>query len=274
MSNKSQLAHKIRSTLATYTPEIMTGLGISGMVTSTILAVTATPKALRLIEERKEELNQQNFEREINGDYSLRDHKELERLDFKETFKTVWRCYLPTAVLTLMSTACLIGASSVHIRRNAVLATAYRLSETAMAEYKNKVIETIGEKKEKTIRDEINKDKLQENPVNTKEIILTEKGNTLCYEPMSGRYFKSDIDQITKAINRINNRINSEFYVSLNDLYEELGLEGTALGCELGWNSNMGMIEANFSSQLASDGTPCLVLDVDKPPRYDYDRAI
>ena len=38
-----------------HSPEILVGLGITGMVTTTVLAVKATPKALMLIEEKKKE---------------------------------------------------------------------------------------------------------------------------------------------------------------------------------------------------------------------------
>ena len=82
----------------------------------------------------------------------------------------------------------------------------------------------------------------------------------------------TNIDKINKAVNEINRRINQELYVSLNDLYEELGLEGTTLGGVLGWNSNDGLLEVHFSSHLASDGVPCLALDFNNLPKYDYDR--
>lgn len=271
---KSNFFKNISSTLAKHSPELLTGLGIAGMITSTALAVKATPKAIKLIEERKEELNQQAFEEHINKDYSLKNHKELDKLNFKETVKTTWKCYIPSAVMMTASVACLVGASSVHIKRNAVLATAYQLSEAAATEYKNKVVETIGAKKEEAIRDQISKDKLEKNPVTKNEVFVTEKGNTLCYEPMSGRYFKSDIDKINKAVNEINRRINQSFYVSLNELYDELGLEETTLGEALGWNSDMGLLDLHLSSQLASDGVPCLVLDFNNSPKYDYDKFI
>lgn len=271
---KHKVIRNISRSLHKHSPEILTGLGIAGMITSTVLAVKATPKALSLIEERKEEINQSTFEKNIDKDYSLKNHKEINKLGFKETVKTTWKCYIPTAVTMTASIACLIGASSTHIRRHAVLATAYRLSETAALEYRNKVIETIGEKKEEAIRDKVNKDRIEKNPVTTNEVIITEKGNTLCYEPLSGRYFKSDIDKINKAINEINNRINNDYYVSLNELYDELGLEGTALGYQLGWNTSTGLVKVHFSSHLASDGVPCLSLDFDKWPKYDFDRFI
>lgn len=269
---KKQLFKNVSKALSDHSPEILTGLGIAGMITSTVLAVKATPKAIVLLEERKEELNEQRFEKNIERDYSLKDHKELDKLDFKETIKTVWKCYIPTAVMMGVSVSCLIGASSVHIRRNAVLATAYRLSETAATEYRKKVVETIGAKKEESIRDDVNKDRLEKNPVTKNEIFITEKGNTLCYDHMSGRYFKSDIDKINKAINEINRRINQTYYASLNELYNELGLDDTKLGDVLGWNSDMGLLELHLSSQIANDGVPCLVLDFNNSPKYDFDK--
>ena len=271
---KKQIFKNITRTLSKRSPEILTGLGIGGMITSTVLAVKATPKAIALLEEKREEVNKNLFNENIERDYSLKNHKELDKLGVKETVKTVWKCYIPSAVLTTVSIACLIGASSVHIKRNAVLATAYQLSEAAATEYRNKVVETIGAKKEEAIRDKVNKDRIEKNPVTKNEVIITEKGNTLCYDHMSGRYFKSDIDKINKAINEINSRINQSYYVSLNELYDELGLEETKLGDLLGWNSDKGLIEVHFSSHLASDGVPCLALDFTNPPKYDFDKFI
>ena len=47
---------KIRVFAEDHASEILTGVGVFGMVGSTVLAVTATPKALMLIEEKKDEL--------------------------------------------------------------------------------------------------------------------------------------------------------------------------------------------------------------------------
>lgn len=271
---KKQLFKNVAKSLSRHSPEILTGIGIAGMITSTVLAVRATPKAITLIEERKEELNKSLFDENINKDYSLKDHKEMDKLGAKETIKTVWKCYVPTAVTMTVSIVCLIGASSVHLKRNAVLATAYQLSEAAATEYRNKVVETIGAKKEEAIRDKVNKDSIDKNPVTKNEVIITEKGNTLCYDHMSGRYFKSDIDKINKAVNEINRQINQNYYVSLNDLYEELGLDDTSLGDLLGWNSDSGLLELHSSALLTDDGVPCLVLDFNNAPKYNYDKFI
>lgn len=248
--NLSLIAKNVRTSLSKHSPEILTGIGIAGMVTTTILAVRATPKAMRLLEEEVE-----------NKD---------EGLTKVDAVKVAWKCYIPATVTGTLSIACLIGASTMNARRHAALATAYALSETALKDYQEKVIETIGEKKEQAVRDSIAKDKIDQNPVTSKEVIITEKGNTLCYDTVSGRYFKSDIDKLKKAENELNRRMRDEMYISLNDFYFEIGLDNISVGEDLGWNIDKGYIDLNFSSQLANDGTPCLVISYRVAPRYDY----
>jgi len=241
----------LRTSLKKHSPEILTGIGIAGMITTTVMAVRATPKALMLMEEKKEELK-------------------TNELNVKEIIIVTWKCYVPAVAIGAVSVVCLIGANSVNMRRRAALATAYSLSESALKEYQEKVVETIGEKKEESIRDSIANDKIKQNPVATQEVIITEKGNVLCFDVISGRYFKSDIEKIRKAINDLNQRMRDEMYITLNDYYYEIGLERISIGDDLGWNIDTGYITPQFSSQLTEDGTPCLVIGYLVEPRYDY----
>lgn len=246
----ASIAKSVRTAMKKHSPEILTGIGIAGMVTTVVMAVRATPKALVLMEEKKEEYG-------------------ADKLTAKEMVEAAWRCYIPTAVVGIASIACLIGASSTNFHRNAALATAYTLSESTLKEYRKKVVETVGEKKEQTIRESVSKDKMNANPV--REIILTEKGgNTICYDVLSGRYFKSDRDKIMQAMNKLNRQMRDENYVTLNEFYYELGLDGTKMGDMLGWNIDKGYIDLNFSSHLDANGTPCLVIDYQVAPVYDY----
>lgn len=251
--NLSRIARGVRTAMKKHSPEILTGIGIAGMITTTVMAVRVTPKALVLIEDKKIENN-------------------TDKLTPVETIKATWICYIPAAVTGCVSVFCLIGASSVNVRRNAALATAYTLSESALKEYQEKVIETIGEKKEQSVKDAIAKDRIDQDPVTSREVIITERGNTLCYDVISGRYFKSDIDKLKKAENELNRRMIDEMYISLNEFYYEIGLNSTSIGDDLGWNIDNGYIELSFSSQLADDGTPCLVIDYRIAPRYEYNR--
>lgn len=247
----STITKNIGRTLKKRSPEILTGIGIAGMVATTIMAVQATPKALQLIEEKKQETGQQ-------------------KLTVKETVKVAWKPYVPAAITSITSIACLIGASSVNVRRNAALATAYTISETALRDYKEKVVETIGEKKEKEVRDAVARDQVEKNPVSSNEVVVTGKGDTLCYDPLSGRYFKSSIEKLKRAENEMNRQMLRDGAISLNELYYEIGLDEVRIGNYVGWNAEKSLIDMCFSSQLASDGTPCVVMDFAVAPQYGY----
>lgn len=253
-SKMAQLMRVAKTSITKHSPEILTGIGIAGMITTTVLAVKATPKAIRLIEEAKEEKG--------------------EDLTKVETVKTCWKAYIPAAATYVASTACLIGASSVSIRRNAMFATAYKLSETAFSEYKEKVVETIGDEKEKIVREKVSEERIKKNPITKNEIIMTDYGDTQFYETLSGRYFKSDIEEIKKVVNILNKAMLSDMfgYCSLNEFYDELGLDHIDLGNEIGWNVEKGLIEIDFTSKIADNGKPCIVLDYINAPHYGFDK--
>lgn len=238
-----------------HSPEIFTGLGIAGLVGTAVLAAKAQPKALALLEEAKEEKG--------------------EELTIVEKVKTSWKCYIPAVTTGVASVVFLVGANNIHARRNAAIATAYKISEVALTEYKNKVVETIGEKQEKVIREEVNKDRLAQNPVVQSEVVVTKKGGTTrCYDHSSGRRFMSDRLAIEKAVVRLNERMFQEMWISLNDFYDEIGLERTSTGEILGWTISKGRIELQFDSQLDTDGEPCLVVDFANAPYYEYDKIL
>ena len=163
----NEILRGIWATTRKHSPEILTGIGIAGMITTTVLAVKATPKAMQLMSDAE--------------------NKKQAPLSAKEKVEAAWTCYIPAAIVGGLSIGCIIGASSTNFKRNAALATAYTLSETTLKEYQDKVVEVIGEKKEEEIREAVVKDKLADNPI--KEVVLIDAGgNTICYDALSGRY--------------------------------------------------------------------------------------
>lgn len=268
--NISEITKNAGIALKKHSPEILTGVGIVGMMSTVALSVKATTKASRLIEEERYRQNKELLkEAEENGTEEV---EQIDRLSAIEAIKVSWKCYIPAAVTGAMSIFCIIGANTVSSRRNAALAAAYTVSESALKEYRDKVVETIGEKKEKNIREAITKDQLEKNPVENCEVVLTDKGDTLCYDTLSGRYFSSNMDKLNRSVNEINRMMINDGYVSLNDFYDEIGLEPTTLGYELGWRLDTGTIELDFDGHLATDGTPCLAVDYSSMPQYEYDR--
>lgn len=262
----TQGLRKIGQALTKSSPTLLTGLGIAGVLSTAVMAVRATPKALALITEEAYD----RYERTKVDLSAIPDEYEIIRmLSNKDIVKLTWKCYLPATIMGVLTIVCIAGSNSINLRRNAALASVYSLSEAALKEYQTKVVETIGKNKDRKIKDDIAKDKLDKNPIANRDVVLTGKGDTLCYEALSGRYFKSDIQQIRKALNDVGRDMLSDMFVPLNDVYYALDLPGTKMGDLIGWNVDDGLIEPDFSSQLM-DGIPVLVIDYVTDPRYIY----
>jgi hypothetical protein len=245
---------KIRPFLDKNSTSILTGLIVTGIGATVFLAVRPTTKALQLIADEEYE----------------RSPHQIELTKF-EVIKLVYPLYVPAVVMGGLTVAGVIFLNSMHTRRNAALATVYAISEAALKEYQDKIIETIGSKKAQKLKDEIYEERLLKDPLSKNTIIFTGKGETLCYDAFSGRYFKSDIETIRRVRNELNYTLLLDNFISLNDLYYALGLPNNKVGEELGWNMSGGQIDFVFSSQLAEDGVPCLVIDYKLGPKFDYD---
>lgn len=222
-----------------HSPEILTAIGVAGMAVSVVFAVTATPKAIKLIEKEKEEA-------------------EKEYLTKKEVAKTIWKCYIPAAVTFAASAACIVGASKINFERNAALATAYTLSETAMMEYKKKVIEEVGTEKETDIQTKATSEKIEGTPSVVNQMFVSGGSDVRCYDELSNSYFFTTVDKLDKAVNELNRRMRDENYISLNDFYYEVGVEPNGLGDMLGWNIDDGYIKLQYTAHLDKSGNPCL----------------
>lgn len=232
-------------------PEILTGIGIVGGITSTVLAVKATPKALRLIEERKTEQG-------------------VEQLTVVDTVKSTWKCYIPAALTGGLSICCLIYASSTNSKRQAALLAAYKLSETTFAEYREAVRETVSEKEEKKIKEKVADNKVKNIVINEDEIEVTGYGTTLCVDAFTNRPFYSDLEHIRKCINDLNDYIHDNDYASLNWLYDKLGLSDCAAGDILGWDSTDASVRLDTYPRFYKGSKPCIMVEF-TTPKKDYD---
>lgn len=231
-------------------PTILTILGATGVISTTVSAVKATPKALEKIK--------------LEEDYQ---RKELTKL---EVVKLVWPDYIPTAVMGGLTIGCLVSLNSIHAKKYAALASVYSLTDATLREYQKKVKESIGEKKEQRIQEEIQQEKIIKDPPTESNVIFTGDGEHLCRDMYSGRYFKSDINKVKQAAIIINSNLQQDDFVSLNDYYYELGLENVDLGDELGWSSEDGIVKITYGSHLTPEKVPCLAISFDTMPKMDY----
>jgi len=218
---------------------ILTAFGISGTIGTAYLTGKASFKAAHIIQE-EERLT-------------------TKKVDPKDAVKKVWKLYIPAGVSGVATIACIVGVSKIGSRRTAAITAAYSLSEKAFTEYKSKVVETLGEKKEKKIRDEVYETKMSNNPPSSSGIVLAGTGDVLCCETWTGRYFNSDMETIRKAVNVINAKLNREMEATLSDFYYLIGIPTTSSSSYSGWNSDK-LMDLDFST-LLHDGRPCLAFE-------------
>lgn len=249
--NIRAFSQKVMTAINRNSPTILTSISVAGLVTTAVLTGKGAIKASKILHEKRIEPDWRDFP---NGP--------------KEVIKLTWKCYIPAVAVGSTTIACIIGANSINLRRNAALASVYSLTETAFKEYQAKVVETIGEKKAQAIKDEIAQDKLNENPLSKNQIIFTGKGDVLCYEDWSGRYFYSDMETLRKLQNDINKRLISEMWISLNDAYCEMGLAPIKGGNDVGWDVD-NMVAFDFSAKLA-EGKPCIVVGYESDPSVQF----
>lgn len=241
----------ITKTIKSNSPEILTALGVSGLITTSYLTAKASFKANDIL--RKDANN--------NKYYSNK------KSEVKEKTKLVWKCYIPPVVSGAVTVGCIVGASKANGSRTAAAVTAYSLTERAFSEYKEKVVEEIGKGKEQKVRDEIAQKNVSDSPKGSKEIVIMGSGQILCCELFTRRYFGSDMETLRKAQNDINARINSDVYVTIEEFYDLIGLSNTSNSSGIGWDSDKQMA-LEFSTVLTENGQPCLAFD------YNYTKPL
>jgi len=232
-------------------PEILTALGVAGVVTTTYLASDASFKASEIIRKEEEE------GRAIAGT----------KARVKEYGKLVWKCYIPTGVSGALTIGCIIGASKASSRRTTAAVAAYSLTERAFSEYREKVVEQLGKGKDRKVRDELAQDHVTSNPPVSREVIVTGKGHILCCELFTHRYFRSDMETLRKAENDVNHMVVNDLFVCLDEFYQLIGLPSTSNSDNIGWDSDK-LLELIFTTVMSEDGEPCLAFS------YNYTKPL
>lgn len=235
-------------------PTILSAMAVLGVVTTVIMAVKATPKAMEVIEA------EERF-REEEGN--------LPKIDILDKVELTWRYYWPAAASGVITIGCIIGSNHISVRKNTALISLLGVAESTLREYQEKVVQTIGEGKEEKIRAEIAQETLNRNPVSEKTVILTGAGDYLCYDKFSGRYFRSHISKIEKATNEFNRRLNLDGWLNINYFYDLLGLEAIDMGEEMGWMAERALLDIKvYTRNEPETQEPALVIDYRVSPYH------
>jgi len=235
-------------------PAILTGIGVAGTITTAILVGKASySSALRIAE--------------ANIPFERGDAEEPTK---KEKIELVWKEFIPAAVVGTVTILAIIGANHVSSKRAAALAAAFKISEQMADEYRQKTVEKLGKKAEEELRSEIAKDRMERTP--GRDVIILGENETMFFDEISGRYFKSTRQKIDNAVNQINHQINQTFYASLSEFYDLLDLPKSEFSDDLGWNSDE-LLDIFFTAVLMDDGQPAVAIRYNTSPFRHYEKC-
>jgi hypothetical protein len=230
-------------------PEILTALGVGGVISTAVLTAKATLKAERLIDESP------------LFDSACISYIPDQKARRKAKVKLIWKDFIPPAASAAVTIAAIIASHKTGSRRTAAAVTAYSLTEKAFSEYREKAADVIGKQKEQKIRDEIAQDKVNANPPTGREIVVVGSGNVLCLDTRSMHYFRSKMEDLKKAQNDVNWQLNYERYIPLSEFYALVGIPLTKESVYTGWKLDKGLMELEISTTVADNDEPCLVVD-------------
>lgn len=245
-------------------PTILTVGGVVTSVTSTVYACIATPKAIKAVEDMKEEVISRRYPDEIpeNPDTSI---------GVVNYIKALAPIYWPVVVSECTAIACIVGSNSVNLKRQAALFAAYTMSENNLNDYKKKVLEKFGKNKSEEVRDEVIKDQFREKTKNNPEALTyyTGYGDYPCYDAICGDKFTCSKNRIEKVINDINEKLNRGDVVPLNDYYEGVGLRTRDIGDALCFDKSRQdiLVEPVYTYEPDPDtGVPTMIVSFNIPP--------
>ena len=240
-----KIINKVKFNVVKHSPEILMGLGIAGVITSTVLACRSTLKVQEILDYKEENMNNiKEVLAEGREDYTEEDARKDKTIIMTTTTIRIMKLYIPSVIIGAGSIACLLESHNVMRNRNAGLAAALAATTESFKQYRERVTEKYGDEVDKEMRYGIKKEKKEKDGKKTKEEIVVG-----CDEKeLSGyaRYFNenninwSDDPQFNLMFlrqnqNWANDKLISQGYLYLNDVYEALGFPKSKAGQVVGW---------------------------------------
>ena len=240
-----KMINKVKFNVVKHSPEILMGIGIAGVITSTVLACRSTLKVKDILEDKDTNINNvKEVLAEGREDYTEEDARKDKTIIMTTTAIRIMKLYAPSVIIGAGSIACLLESHNVMRNRNAGLAAALAATTESFKQYRERVTAKYGDEVDKEMRYGIKKEKKEKDGKKTKEDIVVG-----CDEKeLSGyaRYFnESNINWtddpqynmmfLRQNQNWANDKLISQGYLYLNDVYDALGFPKTKAGQVVGW---------------------------------------
>ena len=243
----------VKGQVQKHSPEILMGVGVVGVVTSTVMACKATMKLNDVLEESKEtrdKIKEVENNPKYEDKYSPEDAKKDLAINYMQTGMKVAKLYAPAVLLGGASLGCLLASNDILRKRNAALSAAYMTVDKSFKEYRNRVTERFGEEVEKEIHYGIKAEQIETTVVDEDGNETTVTNTVKTMDPnlysdyarffdAASPYWQNDPEynlMFLKAQQQYaNDLLRAKGRLFLNDVYDMLGIEKTKAGQVVGW---------------------------------------
>lgn len=263
-------------TLEHYAPKILAGLGIACFGGATIAACKATTKLATTMEEVNHDISVAKAIEANDSDAEKQKNKEITKAYISGGVKLA-KLYGAAIALTASGAACVLSGNHIMTKRYAGAIAALTSTENMFSTYRQRVIEEFGEDKDVQFQNGVkevveavpvlNKDgspKVDKNgevkTVEKKSFQSTKSANiySRMFEEATTRAWDPSPEYNRNSLklkeNYFNQQLHSWGYITLNEIYRQLGFPSTSYGQDVGW--------------ILDDETPHAVVDLGL---YDVD---
>ena len=245
-----------RNMVQKHSPEILAGVGVVGVVASTVMACKATMKLNDILEESKETRDKI---RKVENDpayadkYTPEDAKKDLTINYTQTGMKIAKLYAPAVILGSASLGCLLASNDILRKRNAALSAAYMTVDKSFKEYRSRVAERFGEEVEKEIRYNIKAEEIETTVVNEDGSETTIKETVNMMDPNLYSDYAKFFDEanpnwkndpeynlmfLKSQQQYANDLLKARGRLFLNEVYDMLGIDRTKAGQVVGWVYN------------------------------------
>lgn len=245
--------NKVSFEAAKHSPEILAGIGVVGVVASTVLACKATMKINDVLEDAKDQLDKV---KEVANDpkyadqYNEDDAKKDISVIYVQKGVEIVKIYLPAIALGTVSLGCLLASNNILRKRNAALGAAYATLDKSYKTYRNRVAERFGDEVEKEIRYGIKAEKIEKTVIDEDGNEVTVEEEVKVMDPNlysdyarffdeASPYWQKDPEynlMFLKAQQQYaNDLLKARGRLFLNEVYEMLGIDKSKAGQIVGW---------------------------------------
>ena len=240
-----------------HSPELLLAAGVIGVVTSTVMACKATLKVEAILDEANEKIEKiKHAEQTVNKEkYTEQDYrKDLMTVRVQSGIKLV-KLYGPAITLSAASIACFLGAHNIMQKRNVALIAAYKAVEKGFADYRRRVVDELGEDKDRQFRYGAKKEVVTEIEVGEDGKPKKVKKTVDIVDPnehsVYARFFDESSAQWNHSAehnliflkcqqNFANDLLRARGHLFLNEVYDMLGIPRSGAGAVVGWRIGLG----------------------------------